>query len=79
MRNYYKSGTYNAICDVCGFKFKADMLQKRWDGMYVCSSDYEPRHPMDLYRYVPKERPLPWVRPETPDTYTVTPLTIPIT
>lgn len=47
--DYYKHGTHNAICAVCGFKHKADQLKKRWDGVYVCAADWEPRHPMDLY------------------------------
>lgn len=78
MRNYYKHGTYNAICDVCGFKFKADQLKKRWDGFYVCSGDFETRHPMDLYRYQSKEKPLPWTRPEAKDEYTVEPFIAPV-
>lgn len=44
----YKPGDYNAICDGCGFKFKASMLKKRWDGYMVCEKDWEPRHPQDL-------------------------------
>ena len=73
MSSHYKHGTYNAICDVCGFKFKACDLKKRWDGFYVCSKDYETRHPMDLYRYQSKERPLPWTRPDPPVEYEVVP------
>lgn len=55
---------YNAICDVCGFKFKASQLRKRWDGFMVCSADFEHRHPMDFYRVRDDNHPLPWVRPE---------------
>ena len=76
MRNYYKRGTYNAICDLCGVKFKADQLKKRWDGHYVCNKDYESRHPMDLYRHVRVERSLPWVRPDPNVSYIVIPLVI---
>jgi hypothetical protein len=40
-------GDSNAICDCCGFKFKQSQLRKRWDGAFVCSKDWEPRHPQD--------------------------------
>ena len=46
--DYFKPGDRNAICDGCGFKFKASQLRKRWDGYMVCEDDWEPRHPQDL-------------------------------
>ena len=49
LKTFYKKGTYNAICDVCGFKFKADQMRERWDGNFVCKKDYESRHPMDFF------------------------------
>jgi hypothetical protein len=70
MRNHYKPGTWNALCDVCGFKFKADQLQKRWDGRMVCKEDFETRHPSDLFN-PPKESgdSVPWARPEPDGTF----------
>ena len=63
-----KLGDYNAVCDVCGFKMKASKLQKRWDGMMVCSADFELRHPSDLYRFPSgEESTVPWTRPEQTD------------
>lgn len=50
----YVHGTSNAICDVCGFKYKLSDLRKRWDGMLVCNEDWESRHPLD---YPPSIRP----------------------
>lgn len=50
MRNYYKPGTYNTVCDICGFKFKSDELMRRWDNAMVCKYDYEPRHPQSLIK-----------------------------
>ena len=47
---YYKRGSANAICDVCGLKYKLDQLQKRWDGVWVCHDDYEERHPQEFIR-----------------------------
>jgi hypothetical protein len=70
MRNYYKPGTWNAICDVCGFKFKADELKKRWDGRMVCDADFETRHPSDLYSpRMDKPPAIEWSRPEAADTF----------
>jgi hypothetical protein len=68
-------GDYNAICDVCGFKFKASELRRRWDGMMVCLLDYEERHPQDLIKIRPDRQAVPWSRPEPTDTF-VTPAPI---
>ena len=48
--DYYRHGDSNAICDACGFKYKMSQLRKRWDGLYVCSKDYEIRQPQDFVR-----------------------------
>lgn len=66
MGDYYKKGDWNAICDTCGFKFKASQLRKTWDGFYVCKNDWEPRHPQERLRSKPDNRPLPWTRPDGP-------------
>jgi hypothetical protein len=73
MKNYLDLGNWNALCDSCGRKFKADQLRRRWDGMMVCSEDYELRHPSDFLR-VQKERiSVPWARPyPASDTYVTT-------
>lgn len=68
MKNYYKSGEWNAICDVCGFKFKSNQLKERWDGFMVCTRDYETRHPMDFLRGREElSNKLPWTRPRPTD------------
>lgn len=71
-RTYYKHGDYNAICDVCGFKFKGSQLKKRWDGMRVCEEDWEMRHPMDLFNpdLSDDEGIVDDPRPEQPDVFT---------
>lgn len=56
---------YNVICDVCGFKFKASMLRKRWDGLMVCKHDFEMRHPMDFYTTRNDAHLLPWTRSDS--------------
>jgi len=69
MHNYLKSGSWNVLCDVCGQKFKAEHLKKRWDGLYVCTNDFENRHVSDFLR-VQKERiSVPYLRPQTVDTF----------
>jgi len=65
----YKPGQWAAICDVCGFKFKNVDLKRRWDGVMVCSEDWETRHPMDFIKAPNPQRKLPWARPEPTDTF----------
>ena len=67
--NYLKLGTYNALCQFCGFKYKADQLRKRWDGLWVCNDDYETRHPQDLIRVPRESGPIPWSSPEPADVF----------
>lgn len=52
--SYIPGGTYG-ICDVCGFQYRLRELKKRWDGLMVCKSDFDPR---------PPEQKAPNVRPE---------------
>lgn len=69
MRTYYKLGSANAICDVCGFKFKLDELRQRWDGLLVCPHDFEYRHPQDFIRTRKETFNLPTIRPRPPDVF----------
>lgn len=57
----------NAICDICGFKFKHYELRKRWDGYMVCSRDFETRHPMDFQKVPRTEKAPEWTRPRPTD------------
>lgn len=59
-KDYAKLGDSNTICMVCGFKYKASEMRKRWDGVYVCETDWEPRHPQELIK-IPRERSVPSV------------------
>ncbi len=64
MKTYLKRGSWNAICQVCGFAFKADDIKLRWDGLRVCKLDFEHRHPQDLIR-IPTDNPsVPWNSPD---------------
>lgn len=69
MRNWYQRGSANAICDVCGEKYKLSQLKKRWDGLWVCHKDYEERHPQDFLRARKESLHLPITKPRPQDTY----------
>jgi len=69
MQNNLQWGSYNVICDSCGLKFKSHELQRRWDGLMVCSKDYEQRHPQDFIRSRPEKNTVPFSRPEAEDTF----------
>lgn len=64
MSTYFKKGSWNAVCDVCGFVFKSHELKQRWDGMRVCKEDWEPRHPLDFQRAKGEKSPPPWTSPD---------------
>lgn len=65
-RDRYVQGTWNVVCDVCGFKFKAFELRRRWDGMMVCPADYEERHPQEFIKPVKERSGVPWTRKSDP-------------
>lgn len=67
--SYFKLGDHNAICYVCGFERKSSEMLLRWDGVYVCQDDWEPRHPQDFVRGVPEEQAPDWTQPEPPDQF----------
>lgn len=67
MQNYFKSGVWNVICEVCGRKCKSDEVRKRWDGLIVCNQDFDIRHPLDFIRPYPPERPVPFISDEPAD------------
>lgn len=62
--DYYKSGTYNGICDRCGKKYKFTQLKLEWDGLYVCDYCWEPRQPQDYVKGVRDNMAVPVSRPQ---------------
>jgi hypothetical protein len=68
-KSHYTSGDWKADCDVCGKTFKASSLRKRWDGLMVCSKDYESRHPQEFVRGSIDTQVPSWTRPEPTDTF----------
>lgn len=70
MHNYYISGEWNLICDVCGKKIKAGEAKHRWDGFVVCPSDFEYRHEQDFVRARQDKISVPFTRPRPVDSFT---------
>jgi len=66
-QNTLSLGDWNALCDICGFKFKSCDLRKNSDGYMVCQDDWEPEHPADRYRAPTETTSIPWARPEATD------------
>lgn len=69
MKHNYRSGQWLAICDRCGFEFLAKDLKRDWQGLMVCSNDYELRNPQDFIRIRPEKITPPWTRPEPEDVF----------
>jgi len=62
-------GSWNALCDRCGGKFKAYDLKIDWQGLYLCQRCWEPRHPQDFVRGIQDVQTPPWTRPPSADTF----------
>ena len=63
--DYYKRGSWNSICDICGFKRKAGDLRRTWDGYMACRSEcWYPRNPQDFVRGVMDRQKVAWTRPD---------------
>jgi len=64
--DYYKSGEWNFVCDLCGRKNKSGMAMFTWNGLYVCRHHKEVRNPQDFLRGVKDDQSVPWSRPYHP-------------
>ena len=73
----YISGDYWLICDVCGFRIRRSQIRKRWDGLMVCASDWEPRHPQDFVKGRVDRMAVPIARPEPVDNFLTESITDP--
>lgn len=69
MRNYYVKGDWNALCQRCGFKYKASQLRLEWTNLYVCPHCWETRHPQDFVRGREDDQTVPWSSPEPTDLF----------
>ena len=68
-KNYYLSGNWNVICDVCSKKIKSHDAKTRWDGLVVCPDDFEHRHPQDFVRARQDKITVPFTRPRPVDVF----------
>jgi hypothetical protein len=67
--DWYKPGDWNAICDICGLRFKSSQLKRNWKNEMVCEADFELRQPQDFVRVRPEKISVPWSRPEGEDEF----------
>ena len=77
--DFYKRGSWLAICDVCGAKYHSDDLKMRWDGLMCCSQDWNPRQPQDFVRGIPDPQAVAWTRPDSVPQFVPNPVTMAIT
>ena len=68
-KNHFVSGEFNLLCDVCSKKIKASDAKQRWDGLIVCPSDFEHRHPQDYVRAKTDKITVPFTRPRPVDLF----------
>ena len=66
-KSNWDNGGWKVVCDSCGRVFKNNELQLRWDGLMVCSSDWEIRQPQDFVHGVADIQAPPFTRPESSD------------
>ena len=69
-KNFFVSGEWNILCDVCSKKIKAQDALHRWDGLIVCQDDYEIRHEQDFVRARQDKITVPFTRPREVPTFT---------
>lgn len=65
----YIRGDNYFLCPVCGRKKRVSKGRRRWDNEFVCTDDWEPRHPQEFVRGR-ADKILPSItRPEPADTF----------
>ena len=69
MSSKQQRGHYNAICDICGMKTKAENLIRNYNGFMVHKDPafgcFETRHPLDFVRAKSDTAKLPFTRPDS--------------
>jgi len=65
----FRSGDHWATCQRCGRVFRSSKLRKEWTGLWVCSEDFESRHPQDFVRSVKDSIAVYPALPEATDEY----------
>lgn len=52
----FREGDYNAVCDVCGFRYPASQLKRMWNGLRACPEDFEHRNRQEFVRGVKPDK-----------------------
>ena len=60
-----KLGMWNVQCQRCGFDFKNVDIKEEWQGLKVCYSCYEPRHPQEFLRGNKDDPQVPYTYPDS--------------
>lgn len=73
-RDKLELGTWNVICDRCGFKRKAyEVAREPVTNFIVCKDTcWEMRHPQEYVRAKPDHQTVPFTRPQPTDVFTGT-------
>lgn len=74
-RDYYKKGSYNAICDQSGQKAKSNNMKMQWDNLWVMADWWDPKHPQLELRPRPDNPSRSPVRNIEPGNLVLTPFT----
>lgn len=74
MAEDYRIGDHWGISDLSGRKFRMSEMVRQWNGLLVHQSEWEPRHPQELVRNYPREKPVRVSKPRPLDTF-IGPLT----
>jgi hypothetical protein len=61
------------VCEMCGAAKTPDQLIERWDGLFVCKDDYEPRHPSTFLRLRSEAPPPSLTSPPPEDVFITVP------
>lgn len=63
----WRSNSHWVECDRCGFDYRVQDVRTEWNGLVVCRSCYEPRHPQDFVKGVKDDTsPVGPTRPTNP-------------
>ena len=77
MSEVYVHGSWNVLCDRCGFKYKNHQLQREWNNLRTCrgggtNNCWEKRQPQDFVKSKADRQHTAWSRPEAPDVFLTT-------
>ena len=60
---HFVGGSFYRICDMTGFKIRAERTAKQWNSLIVRDQSWEPRQPQDFVKGVRDEQAAPEPRP----------------